>query len=109
MTDFLEDWSTRAYVDVFESGSRNKRFGLSRATALLHFVSGGRYPIFDSRVKTAIARLLDQAEPADAVSIHGFISPLFRELAGRCETDDFRMLDKALFSYGALERVEFSN
>jgi hypothetical protein len=22
--DFLEDWSTRAYADVFESGSRNK-------------------------------------------------------------------------------------
>jgi hypothetical protein len=110
MKDFLENWSTRAYADVFKSGSRNKRFGLSRATTLLHFVSGGRYPIFDSRVKTAIARLLNQAEPADTVSAYAdSYLPLFRELASRCETDDFRMLDKALFSYGALEQVEFSN
>jgi hypothetical protein len=35
--------------------------------------------------------------------------PLFRELAGCCETDDFRMLDKALFSYGAMEEVAFSS
>jgi hypothetical protein len=107
--DFLEDWSTRAYADVFESGSRNKRFGLSRATTLLHFVSGGRHPIFDSRVRTAIARLLNQAEPKDTVSSYmDSYLPLFRELAGCCETEDFRMRDKALFSYGALEQVEFS-
>jgi hypothetical protein len=108
--DFLDDWSTRAYADVFESGSRNKRFGLSRASTLLHFVSGGRYPIFDSRVRTAIARLLGQPEPADTVkSYMDSYLPLFRELAGCCETDDFRKLDKALFSYGAFEQVEFSN
>src|SRR5579862_4325454 len=55
---FLKDWSHRAYEDTFKNGSRRKHFGLSRATTLLHFVSGGRYPIFDSRVRTAIVRLL---------------------------------------------------
>jgi hypothetical protein len=104
---FLEDWSSRAYADIFESGSRNKRFGLSRASTLLHFVSGERYPIFDARVRTAI-RLLDQPEPPDTVSSYlDSYLPLFTELARSCETDNFRMLDKALFSYGALEDVEF--
>ena len=107
---FLEDWSNRSYSDVFKNGSRKKRFGLSRATTLLHFISGGRYPIFDSRVKTAIARLLDRPELSGTASsyLESYI-PLFKKLADHCETDDFRMLDKALFSYGALEERKFSN
>jgi len=41
--DFLSAWSV-------ETGTRsNKKFGLSRATTLLHFISGGTYPIYDSR------------------------------------------------------------
>ena len=107
---FLEDWSSREYRDVFKNGSREKRFGLSRATTLLHFISGGRYPIFDSRVKTALARLLARPKLQDTVRsyLDSYI-PLFKELADRCETNDFRMLDKALFSYGALDEVAFSN
>jgi hypothetical protein len=107
---FLEDWSNRAYTDVFKNGPRKKRFGLSRATTLLHFVSGGRYPIFDSRVKTAIARLLGQPElPGTVRAYLDSYRPLFGELAERCETPDVRMLDQALFSYGALEERSFSN
>ncbi len=107
---FLEDWSDRAYTDIFKNGPRKKHFGLSRATTLLHFVSGGHYPIFDSRVKTAIARLLDHPElPGTVSSYLDSYLPLFKELADRCETDDFRTLDKALFSYGALEERTFSN
>ena len=107
---FLEDWSSKAYTDILKNGPRKKHFGLSRATTLLHFVSGGRYPIFDSRVKTAIARLLNRSELPGAVSSYlDSYLPLFKELADRCETDDFRMLDKALFSYGALEERTFSN
>src|ERR1700682_1891342 len=107
---FLEDWSNRAYTDIFKNGPRKKHFGLSRATTLLHFVSGGLYPIFDSRVRTAIARLLDHPElPGTISSYLDSYLPLFKELAGRCETDDLRMLDKALFSYGALEERTFSN
>jgi hypothetical protein len=107
---FLEDWSNRAYTDIFKNGPRKKHFGLSRATTLLHFVSGGRYPIFDSRVKTAIARLLDHPElPGTIGSYLDSYVPLFKELADRCETEDFRKLDKALFSYGALGERAFSN
>jgi hypothetical protein len=107
---FLEYWSNRAYTDKFKSGTRKKHFGLSRATTLLHFVSGGRYPIFDSRVKTALARLLGRPKlPGTVSSYLDSYVPLFKELADRCETNDFRMLDKALFSYGALDERTFSN
>jgi hypothetical protein len=110
---FLEGWSGRTYTDVFPNKSVEKRFGLSRATALLHFVSGGRYPIFDSRVKAAVARLLNSQELPGTVSsyLHLFL-PLFKELADRCgcgTMDDLRRLDKALFSYGALESSIFAN
>ena len=53
VTDFLNDWSNKEYTDP-----KPKHFGLSRATTLLHFISGGRFPIFDSRVRNAMARLL---------------------------------------------------
>src|ERR1700730_17392002 len=78
---FLENWSNRAYTDIFKNGPKKKHFGLSRATTLLHFVSGGRYPIFDSRVKTAIARLLDHPElPGTINSYLDSYLPLFKEL-----------------------------
>jgi hypothetical protein len=109
MGAFLEDWSGRAHTDIYKNGPRKKHFGLSRATTLLHFVSGGRYPIFDSRVKKAISRLLDHPElPGTVSSYLDSYLPLFKEVADRCETDDFRMLDKALFSYGALKERAFS-
>jgi hypothetical protein len=41
---FLEDWSSREYRDVFKNGSRKKRFGLSRATTLLHSSAEGVTP-----------------------------------------------------------------
>jgi hypothetical protein len=105
---FLEGWSDKAYTDTFKKGPKKKHFGLSRATTLLHFVSGGRYPIFDSRVKTAIARLLNHPElPGNVSSYLDSYVPLFKELAECCATLDFRMLDKALFSYGAFEETTF--
>jgi hypothetical protein len=107
---FLDGWSTREYTDIFKNGSRKKHFGLSRATTLLHFVSGARYPIFDSRVRTAITRLLGPPELKDTVGsyLDSYV-PLFRELSERCATLDPRMLDKALFSYGASQERAFSN
>jgi hypothetical protein len=109
MGPFLGNWASRVYTDVYKNGPREKHFGLSRATTLLHFLSGGCYPIFDSRVKTAIARLLARPElPGTVDSYLRSYLPLFKELGDCCETADFRMLDKALFSYGALEKRKFS-
>ena len=109
--DFLNDWSGRLYTDEFPSKSVQKRFGLARATTLLHFLSGGRYPIFDSRVRTAVARLLNSRKLPNTVEYYSdSFLPLFKGLADCCKTtDDPRKLDRALFTYGALESHTFSN
>ena len=60
---FLQDWSSREYEDRFSKRTVKKRFGLSRATTLLYFLSHGRFPIFDSRVRRAIARLTGRPVP----------------------------------------------
>jgi len=42
---FLETWSHRTRMDHYEGGRhRKEQFGLARASTLLHFMSGGRYP-----------------------------------------------------------------
>ncbi len=108
---FLTHWSDKTYTDVFANGkSRTKCFGLSRASTLLHFLSGGRYPIFDSRVRTAIARLLGTRELEYTVKAYceSYI-PTFKTLEELCGARDVRTLDKALFSYGALEESVFKN
>jgi hypothetical protein len=109
--DFLNDWSGRPYTDLFPIKEVEKHFGLTRVTKLLHFLSGGRYPIFDSRVRTAVARLLNsQALPYTVEYYSDSFLPLFKGLADCCETtDDPGKLDRALFTYGALESRVFSN
>jgi hypothetical protein len=102
--EFLMDWSCRTYTDLFANRPVTKRFGLSRATTLLHFVSGGSYPIFDSRVTTAIASLLERPELSDCLeSYMDFCLPLVDELVQCCEAENVRMLHEALFSYGRLK------
>ena len=78
-----------------------RRFGLSRATTLLHFVSGGRYPIVDRRVEAAMTRL---GSPI-AMTVEGYLAfcPLFAVLASVCGVSGakgLRKLDNALFCYG---------
>lgn len=105
---FLDDWAGRKYTDVFPRKSVDKSFGLSRASTLLHFVSDGLYPIFDARVRSAIARLC-------SVSVENTVSwylnsfcPYFSELAVLCGAEtDLHSLDKALFNYGAFQRPSF--
>ncbi len=107
---FLSDWSERRYDDVHASGKRrNKCFGLSRATTLLHFLSGGRYPILDSRVRTALSRLLGktQREATPKSYLESYV-PLIEEVAANCGTTDLRRVDKALFAYGSLDESLFS-
>jgi hypothetical protein len=81
IAEFLVSWSEK----TFWAGTRKSRrleqsFGLSRATTLLHFVSGGRYPIVDRRVEAAMARLGSPIE----MTINGYLRsfcPFFSELA----------------------------
>ena len=103
---FLNDWSNRTYTDKFPNGSVKKKLGLSRATTLLHFISAGHFPIFDARMRRAIARLDDSPARND---VHWYLNVFckrFSELAALCGTkDDLRRLDKALFSYDAFEKL----
>jgi hypothetical protein len=97
---FLADWSSRQYVNRFKNGTgRKARFGLSRATTLLHFISRGKFPIFDSRVRRAIKRL-GSPVPNKVEAYLNSYCPMFREIARVCGTRNFRDVDKALFSYG---------
>lgn len=100
---FLNDWSERSYQDQYASGTtRVKRFGLSRASTLLHFISGARYPIFDSRVVAAVSHLLNSPVDYTVASYMDSYCPTFQRLADACQTTDVRLLDKALFSYGSV-------
>jgi hypothetical protein len=95
---FLEEWSERKYTDEYEINAKRKaravvekRFGLSRASTLLHFISGGRFPIFDSRVRRAMSRLVDSPVRN---TIHWYLDShftFFSEVARECGTDDLRL------------------
>jgi hypothetical protein len=102
--EFLNYWSERTYRDEYKSGKvRVKRFGLSRATTLLHFISGGRFPIFDSRVVAAVSLLL--GTPAE-YTVRWYVDSyrrVFSEIANASgSVDNVRAVDKALFCYGAM-------
>jgi len=101
VADFLDNWSERKCRNEYRSGEvQQKRFGLSRATTLLHFISGGRFPIFDSRVRIAMTRLLNSSVPNKVRGYLDSYCPLFSEIAARCGTEDVRVVDNALFCFG---------
>lgn len=105
---FLDDWSARKYNDVYAKGPKQKAFGLSRTTALLHLLSGSHFRIFDSRVRKAMSRLLKSSV---SNKVHWYLNsycPIFSEVAAACGTEDLRKVDMALFSYGG-RKLPFSN
>jgi hypothetical protein len=105
--EFLASWTERKIHYRYGAKRQTKRFGLSRATTLLHFLSGGRFPIFDSRVQAAIRRLAG-IPVSDTVSWYlDRYRPLFDEVMRTCGTNDGRIVDQALFSYGA-RKLPFS-
>jgi hypothetical protein len=110
---FLGDWSERMYTDEYGTEAKRrivkKRFGLSRASTLLHFISGARFPIFDSRVRRAMLRLLDSPVRNTMRWYLDFYCPLFSEVARECGTDDLRLVDMALFSYGGRNGIVHQN
>jgi hypothetical protein len=110
-SNFLNGWSERTFSSGIDRNGRalRKRFGLSRATTLLHFVSGGHYPIFDSRVAEAMKRLGSPVSKTVAGYLSSFC-PLFNQIAKLCgisEPQGFRTIDNALFCYG-LENIPIS-
>ena len=106
VAEFLREWSERSYTSRFSRATIQKRFGLSRATTLLYFLSAGEYPIFDSRVRRAVRRLRGAGIPNTVEAYLSEYCPFFSELAQQCNTTDHRSLDRALFSYGAKSIVE---
>jgi hypothetical protein len=100
--EFLTEWSERKYIDKYKNGKQRERhFGPPRAATLLYFVSGGRFPIVDSRVRRAIKRLLNGPEPPNTVKwyVDAYCS-LFIEIGILCNATVKRDIDKALFAYG---------
>jgi hypothetical protein len=101
--EFLTKWSEERFLAGKRNGQDLKhKFGLSRATTLLHFISSGRYPIIDSRVKTAMTRLGFPIGDTTEAYLKCFC-PRFSELAAICGVagiEGLRTLDNALFNYG---------
>jgi hypothetical protein len=98
VANFLRDWSDRTFAAGKE---KPYRFGLSRSTTLLHFISSGRYPILDSNVDSAMTRL---GSPLDICGYLHCFCPLFSKIASACGvsgTEGLRKLDNALFMYGS--------
>jgi len=99
---FLQEWSEWKYRDSSSrSADKMKRFGLSRASTMLHFISGGRYPIFDERVRVAIERLSGKELGMTIEEYLNDVCPFVENLSHLCGCRDVRKLDNALFAYGA--------
>ena len=102
IAEFLLDWSERKYRNEYKSSVVQERcFGLSSATTILHFISGGRYPIFDSRVRRAASRVLDSPVANTVQWYLDSYCPLVSRVAIECGVTDVRSVDRALFCYGA--------
>jgi len=99
VADFLHGWSERKYTDRFPTKTVEKKFGLSRASTLLYFISGGRFPIFDSRVRGAVKYLLNSSVRNKAGSYVESYYPLVLKLVAVCDAENVREVEKALFSF----------
>jgi hypothetical protein len=110
IAEFLACWSEKKFWAGTTKGRHlEPSFGLSRGTTLLHLVSGGRYPIVDTRVEVAMSRLGSPIE----MTVDGYLSfcTLFLELASACGVSGkkgLRKLDTALFCHG-LDSIRLSS
>jgi len=103
---FLQTWSDKTFAKPAIGGIvQDTRFGLARASTLLHFISGGRFPIYDSWVWYG-AKQLGRRLPYE-MSVDAYLTkfcPMFTALASECglsqNSDDLRKLDNALRCYG---------
>jgi hypothetical protein len=76
------------------------RFATNLSATLLHFLSGGDFPICDSRVKRAMKRIRNTPVSKTVDWYLDSYCPFFLQFASMCATTDSRNVDKALFSYG---------
>jgi hypothetical protein len=99
---FLNDWANRKYRDTYRNGVvREKRFGVPRAATLLHFLSGGHFPIFDSRVRNAMRKLRGGPLPPNTVDWYlTSYCPMFNEIRAMSGAESERDVDMALFALG---------
>ena len=98
---FLKDWASREYTDAQRVRLVRKRFGLSRATTLLHVLSGGDYPICDARVRRAYKRLTGRPAPNRLDWYLNTYLKFFAAVSLECGTQNRRLVDQALFAYGS--------
>jgi len=107
---FLLDWQERKFRKPVKGGRvQDTRFGLSRATALLHFMSAGRFPIYDSFEWYAFRRMGTPLPWEVTVDVYlEKFCPLLCSVASRCclthSIEELRKLDNALRCYGRRER-----
>jgi hypothetical protein len=99
VADFLQGWSERKYTDRFPGKTTEKKIGLSRASTLLYFISGGDFPIFDSRVREAVKYLLNSSAQNSARWYVESYYPLVLKLVEVCDAANVRAVEKALFSF----------
>jgi hypothetical protein len=99
--EFLSTWKNKSYIDNYKGGLlRKKIFGVPRGTTLLHVVTGGQFPIMDSRVGAAAKELTHKPVRNTVGAYFEVYVPLFAHLMAACETSEPRKLDEALFAYG---------
>jgi hypothetical protein len=100
--EFLIAWTTKTYRNFYRNGlEREPKFGLSRASTLLHLVSGGNFPIFDSNVRRAVKRLTGRSAKKDDIEWYlCSYRQLFQHVMDECKEIDVRRVDEALFSFG---------
>ncbi len=105
IAEFLNDWSERKFRKLVKGGQlQETRFGLPRASTLLHFISVGRFPIFDQFVRIAMGRL--GSKVPQNLTAHQYLEKFcrtFAAIAANCSLSsigDLRKLDNALRCYG---------
>jgi hypothetical protein len=113
---FLTDLAEMQYEKTARGGHLTEaRFGLSRATYVLHVFSRGNYPIYDRWTHCAMYQLTDGEYRGQRIHkskhsqptwyLENFV-PFVREVASVCNAANdqrgLRNVDKALFAYGKL-------
>jgi len=98
--EFVRELAQPTYTSVRKGLTSSKKFGLSRSTTVLHFLSGGEFPICDSRVRRAIRRLTGGRAPNTVEWYLKAFRDLFQAIATECGALTKRSVDKALFAYG---------